>query len=244
MPHRTYKNPPIVEAICEFTFTPAEDWNPTLPGELHTLIREYYEGEPRQANIQIVTTDPGNNSVTVQNDLRVQLPTKDGTRLVSVGRNALSINVLKPYEGWTLFRPRIEWALQKYYDVAGHKTVTRVGVRYINRIVVSYLGATSADYFEFDRPLQSALGAKLTNFIKRSEYVAEDQTKILITHATIAPSAPGTTEFLLDIDAIFDGRPLELIEDILGTAKTLHATEGCAFEAIITEKARDLFDAD
>jgi uncharacterized protein (TIGR04255 family) len=244
MSHRTYKNPPIVEAICEFTFTPAGEWNPTLPGVLHKLIREHYDGEPRQANVQIITANPENNSVTVQNDLKVMLPTKDGTRLVSVGRNALSINVLKPYEGWTQFRPRIEWALQKYYDVAGRKAVTRVGVRYTNRIVVSYLGANSADYFGVDQPLQSALGAKLTNFLKRSEAVVEDQTKILITHATITPSAPGTTEFLLDIDILFDRHPLELIEDILATAETLHATEGRAFEAIITEKARGVFDAD
>ena len=129
-------------------------------------------------------------AVTIQNDLRVQLPTKDGTRLVNIGRNTLSINVLKPYDGWTLFRLRIERALRAYYDVAGQKTVTRVGVRYINRIVVEYPGANSADYFGFILPQESGLGAKLTNFTKRSEYVAEDQTKILITHATIAPSAP------------------------------------------------------
>jgi len=77
MPHRTYKNPPIVEALCEFTFTPAGEWNPTLPAELHQLVQEYYDGEPRQANIKIVTTNSENNSVTIQNDLRVQLPTKD-----------------------------------------------------------------------------------------------------------------------------------------------------------------------
>ena len=169
-------------------------------------------------------------AVTIQNDLRVQLPTKDGTRLVNIGMNTLSINVLKPYDGWTLFRLRIERALPAYYDVAGQKTVTRVGVRYINRIVVEYPGANSADYFGFILPQESGLGAKLTNFTKRSEYVAEDQTKILITHATIAPSAPGTTEFVLDIDTILDGRLLEPLEDTLAAAETLHATEGRTFE--------------
>ena len=163
---------------------------------------------------------------------------------MNIGRNTLSINVLKPYDGWTLFRLRIERALPAYYDVAGQKTVTRVGARYINRIVVKYPGANSADYFGFILPQESGLGAKLTNFTKRSEYVAEDQTKILITHATIAPSAPGTTEFVLDIDTILDGRLLEPLEDTLAAAETLHATEGRTFEALITEKARGLFDAD
>jgi uncharacterized protein (TIGR04255 family) len=243
MPRRTYKNPPIVEALCEFTFTPTGAWDLTLPTQMHQHIRQDYDGEPRQANVQIVTTSPENNSTTIQNDLRVQFPTKDGTRLVNAGRNTLSINVLKPYEGWTQFRPRIERALRAYLNVAGQKNVTRVGVRYLNRIVVGHPGANSADYFEFNLSQESALGAKLTNFWKRSEYVTEDQTKILITHATIAPSVPGNTEFLLDIDTIMDRRPLETFEDILTVMETLHTTEGHAFEAIITEKARELFDA-
>jgi uncharacterized protein (TIGR04255 family) len=244
MSHRTYKNPPIIEALCEFTFTPTGEWNPTLPEQLHQLIRQDYDGEIRQAKVQIVTTDPENNSVTVQNDIRFQLPTKDATRLVSVGRNTLSINVLKPYEGWTLFRPRIERALRSYYKVAGQRTATRVGVRYINKIVVEYPGANSADYFGFNLSEESALGAKLTNFMKRSEYVAEDQTKILITHATIEPSASGTTEFILDIDTVVDGRALEQIEDILASVETLHTTEGRAFESFLTKKARDVFDGE
>jgi uncharacterized protein (TIGR04255 family) len=244
MSHRTYRNPPIIEALCEFTFMPNEELTSTIPGVLGQEIRRDYDGDPRDANVQIVTTNPEKKSTTIQTELRTQFPTKDGTRFLSIGKNTLSVNVLKPYEGWTLFRPRIEQALRAYYAVAGKKVVTRVGVRYINRVIVAQPGATSSAYFNFILTEETALGAKLMNFVNRSEYLAEDQTKIIINHATIVPSVPGATEIILDIDTIMDGLRAETFDDILTAAETLHATEGRAFEAMITNKARELFDAE
>lgn len=35
---RRYSNPPIEEAVCEFRFLPAEEWDLTMPGRLQSEI--------------------------------------------------------------------------------------------------------------------------------------------------------------------------------------------------------------
>ena len=198
MSSRQYKTDPIEEALCEFTFESNTEWNLTLPGKLHMEIQGEYYGVPRQINIQTVMTNPPNFGV--QSDLRVQLPTPDGSKLVTIGRNSLGVNVLKPYEGWKEFQPRIRRALEAYHKVVAPKCIVRIGVRYINRIIVPEAGARAARYFRFDQTDEEALSATLTGFMRRSEYMSGDKTKLLITHATMISPNPEQTEFLLDLD--------------------------------------------
>lgn len=242
MSSRQYKNPPIEEALCEFIFTPTEEWNLTLPGKLQMAIKDEYSGSPRQVNIQkFVPRAP--NTMGLENDFRVQFPTSDATRFVTIGKDSVVINVLKPYEGWTLFKPRIMRALEAYERIANLQSVVRIGVRYINKIIIPSIGTDPALYFNLTSTKEKGLNAKLASFTWRSEYLADDQTKLMITHAGIAPSGPDRTEFILDIDTVFDQGRLEGLDRIMEAVEKLHTTEGCAFESIITDEARKLFDA-
>lgn len=44
---RKYKNPPIVEALCEFRFVPSDEWNLTVPGLIFQELKHVYDGKPR-----------------------------------------------------------------------------------------------------------------------------------------------------------------------------------------------------
>lgn len=241
MPAGNYKNPPIQEALCEFQFTPGREWDITIPGKLHSLIEKEYSGKPRQQIVPTVATQPDGQPTLIQN-FRVQLPDADGTRLISVGKDTLTVSVLKPYEGWTRFKPRIERALAAYRKVAEPKNITRIGVRYINRIIVDSKGAGASTYFVNELDEDRSLGARVTSFMRRYEYVTKGDEKLLITNANIVPQNPeATTEFIVDIDTIWDKEPLDF-ERALEKTDALHSCEGKAFEAMITDTARKLFD--
>src|SRR5271170_6401599 len=139
MSAKQYARPPIEEALCEFTFAPlTPQFDFLLPGrlQLQGSMREY-SGAPRTQNIQTIDTGANQPHFAVQNALfRIQLPTVDGTRMVSIGPNVLAVTVLRPYEGWPNFRPRIEAALSAYREVTGVSPAVRIGVRYVNRIAV------------------------------------------------------------------------------------------------------------
>jgi uncharacterized protein (TIGR04255 family) len=245
-----YKNPPIEEALCEFTFAPSAESTQidfTLPGrlQLHEAIHGEYTGQARTQNVQTITSASNNPAFAVHDSIfRIQLPTADGSRLISVGVNTLAVTVLRPYEGWEAFKPRIERALAAFCDVSGRSTVTRVGIRYINRIVVRSKNAKASSFLNFIPEEHETFGAPVNSFMQRAEYIRPDGIKMIVTKATLQQAVADTTEYLLDIDTIWDKATLTTQPELLAMAESLHDVEGAAFEALITDDARSLFDAD
>jgi uncharacterized protein (TIGR04255 family) len=79
--------------------------------------------------------------------------------------------------------------------------------------------------------------------MERGEYVRHDRLKVIVTQATIQPTEPGTTEYLFDIDTLWDKEPLDDQAAIMSAVEQLHDKEGAAFEALITKESKELFDA-
>jgi uncharacterized protein (TIGR04255 family) len=240
MSAKQYRNPPIVEAVCEFTFTSStsgQQFDLTLPGRLkmHPLMAEY-SGEPRAQIIQIVA----NNAPALA--IRAQLPTAEGSRLVSIGPNTLALSVLRPYDGWENFKLRIERALDAFFEAISQFAVTRIGVKYVNRIVVPKASANPAAYLTGLPAEDKISDTRLANFTQSNEFIRTDGIKVIVTQATLQPGAPNTTEYLLDIDTIWD-QALGNRTEIIAMVERLQDIEGAAFEALITDEARSLFDA-
>lgn len=247
MTQKKYKNPPIVEALCEFRFEPSDVWNFTIPGKfhIHEKIKNEYPNI-RHANVIEATVDTtGNNdpNVSVRKEIaRIQLVQEDGKRLISLGPDVLSINVLKPYEGWEEFRPRILNALKAYWEVVSPKSVNRIGLRYINKIETPSEDVKLSTYFHIKPHECDELPKNFGKFLTRTEYFYPDDIKLILVHATT-----GTQEnklgFLLDLDLVWENESLDNIEKILDITDKLHEIEGKAFEALITDQTRNLFNA-
>ena len=257
MPKRTYKNPPIQEAICEFTFAPTvPEWDLAIPGKLQLQkeLAEYSEPS-RQQYVQTVAANQtkGQPDFALSNTLfRVHLPRKDGKALLSIGANVLGVIVMKPYPGWDEdFRARIVNALNVYTKITGQSVVKRIGIRYINRLIFPVVGASGASKFlsivqteiSATTPTEAKVQGRLAAINTRHEFETADGFKIYITHATIDPTTPKTSEYLLDIDAVCDSHTLDGVDKITPVMDKLHDIQGGIFEALITEEARNLFDA-
>jgi len=248
MSTRQYKNPPIEEALCEFTFKPpveGQQFDYTLPGRLRAeQAMEEYSGQSRTQNIQTIAATGNSSNFAIQNALvRIQLPTIDGTRIISVGLNTLAVTVLRPYEGWEKFRPRIERALETFTKVSGMLSVVRIGIRYINRVIIPVADVRPSAYFNNIPEQRHIPDSLLTNFMERGEYVRRDGLKVIVTQATLQAAKPDTTEYVLDIDTLWDNEQLDGHEAIMSAVDTLHKIEGATFEALITDESRTLFDA-
>ncbi len=259
-----YTHAPIEEALCEFTFAPAsplEQWDMTLPGRMlyHPDIKDIYVGQSRQQTVQQIMSDvmggpnaPPNVALS-STLLRVLIPTADQKAVLGIGPNTISISSLRPYEGWnTAFKARIKQALDAYHHVANPTTVIRIVLKFINRIVVPAPGTTQAAKFlrdiiptiEANPENADAFIATLSSYNVRKEYTTPDQTKIYITHATLQPADPvNTSEYLLDIEVVWDHSPITDFARALDKVDELHSIEGAIFEAVITDDARRLFNA-
>lgn len=244
-----YKNPPIEEALVEFRFVPRQEWDLTIPGKLaqHSSIKDQYPGKPRtqkmlQAELQAMAGQPAGFAVH-EGVGRVQLIDNDARRLVSLGPDVLSVNSLRPYEGWGDFRPRIEAALLAYAEIAGATEVKRIGVRYINKVTLPVTDFDLDTFFRCGPPSAEGLPKHMSGFLSRVEYVYEDGAKLLLTHASVG-ALEGSSAFLLDLDVIWEAQAPLAVEKVMSLVNDLHEREGKAFEAIITDEARKVFDAD
>ncbi|MXY08396.1 MAG: TIGR04255 family protein [Rhodothermaceae bacterium] len=246
---RRYKNPPIVEAVCEFHFAPVQDWDPTLPGKLHAELSDDYSGTPRhqksvQLGVQIREGSPHNFQFG-EGPRKVQLITEDEKRIVGVGPNTLSVHMLRPYQdphdsdnvGWDEFRPRICRALDAYWKVIQPQGVTRIGIKYINMLNVPGEVATAKEYLRCALPEVNGLPNHLLNLMSQVEYAYQDGVRLILSQGKVENG------FILDIDVIWESHAALARKDTDARIDNLRIRERHVFEAVITDKARELFDA-
>ncbi len=250
---RRYRNPPIEEALCEFRFEPSQEWDLTLPGKLHEKLRDEYCGKPREqrvveANLEIRGDNRPPNLDLSQHLAKVQFLTEVGDRLVGVGPEVLSVHMLRPYQdpsqeeegGWREFEPRIHRALSAYWEVAQPNGVSRIGVRYINKIVVPDLSEMS-DYLKTALPVVEGLSGAVRSVFSRVEYLHGDGVRIALVQGSVE-AGPGRVGLMLDLDVTWESQNPVGQEEALNRARALRVREREAFEAAITERARRLFD--
>ena len=252
---RRYKNPPIDEAVCEFHFRPGPDWDLTIPGKLHSALVSEYGGKPRNqqvvdVGVEIKRDEPSNIRYG-QGLAKVLLFTEDEKRAVGVGPDVLSVHMLRPYQkpeapeesGWDEFRPRIATALEAYWRVADPVGVRRISIRYINRIIIPEPVVRTEDYLRCAPPSIQGLPDRLHSYMSRTDYGYEDGTHLVLAQGTIIPPSGGIG-FLLDIDVFRETAEVVTTAQALARTDVLRSLERDAFETVITDTARELFDAD
>ncbi|MFN6540064.1 MAG: TIGR04255 family protein [Nostoc sp. EkiNYC01] len=249
MTRRDYLNPPIEEAVCEFRFAPSTAWNLTVPGLFYEKIRDFYPGEPRQQNLiaaEIIAGKmPANPEVTTRTSVtKLLFSSVDAKRLVGVGSDLLSVHSLRPYEGWEDFNKRIDQAFQAYLEVAKPLGVTRIALRYINRIVIPSVESVKLnDYFTAYPQIPDGVPSNMSGFVTRTESIYDDIPVRLVIILADAEAPEGQLEFMLDLDISQDWAETPLsLEEALSNLNELKQREGQVFENLITDRTRGLFD--
>lgn len=250
-----YKNPPIQEALCEFRFKPNQEWDLTIPGRLHVKLSDEYSGKPQEQKSVDVSLDAQQGKpakVSYSEGLaKVQLFTGDRRRIVAVGQDVLSIHMLRPYQdsnqpdnsGWDEFQERIKKALDVYWEEVQPKGVLRIGIRYINKIVIPEERVGVENYLKCALPSVEGFPIRLSNFLSRVNYVYDDGVQLVLSQQSLDKHTKHV-EFLLDLDVIWENKEPIGKDEALTKATDLRDRERVAFEAVITNKARELFDAE
>ena len=239
---RVYKNPPINEAVCEFHFSDAENWTLAHSGLFMERVKGRYSGKPSEQRLLRLSVPSVPSAPSLAEVTKVQLRSESGKELVGVGAGTLSVHSLKPYAGWEAFRKQIAEALEEYRAIASPSAIRRIGIRYINQLSIPAT-AQSDDFITTPPHGIPSIQVTLAAFSMRYEYVLEDSVRALVQMGS-ADSAPDTYGIALDIDVtkVWQGDGLK-IDSGLGLVDKLRDQERDIFEALITDKARELFDA-
>lgn len=237
---RRYKNPPIVEVLCEFRFDPDSPWDLTMPGLIYGQVRDTFP-KRRQAKVFDVGIGPETFGQVRTTD-RVQFLDKDEKAIIQISPHFLAINHLKPYPSWEEFLPLIERGLRAYCDVANPKNIHRIGLRYINRIEFAEQRIDLEDYFEFYPFVGPNLPQLFGPFIVGIQ-VAYDDRDILKLALTMAHTeTPDTIALTLDLDYSLVKPGEVVLNNVFEWVNVAHDRIEDAFEACIKDPLRQMFE--
>jgi len=243
--HRRYENPPVVEAICEFSFEPGQPWDGTLPGLIYNEIKEKFPKKQQQTGlgigIQFAPPNPGLISTPVRREMfsRLRFLSEDERTLVQIAPDLLTINKLKPYSSWNNLKPLILYTLEKYEKVARPKAIRHIGVRYINRIEIPVENVRVDDYIGALPTIPEQLPQEISAWMLRTE-IPVNEGLLIIQSGTLREAGQHGIVVMLDLNFIIAEKafPTELAEKKIEVG---HKNLGVAFEACISDAARALF---
>jgi len=209
--HPNYRNPQVAEALCEihYALAPEHPWKPTAPGDLFKRFQtDYPELEPISEQGVILSIGPDGAPIQqlVAPKLRFKLKHATEPYLIQISQQNFTFNALQPYPGWVKFRAEIAKRWPDLVDVVKPATVTRIGLRYINRIIRLSAQEKPAYWFNPSDYVATAALQSEAGFLNRMESRLSAENRVLVTLAhdqsTVDNAKYGAV--LLDIDVIVE----------------------------------------
>ena len=239
---RTYKAPPLIEAICEFRFTSSQPWDWTIPGLVYEQIKKNLPYK-EQVNTVEMKVDPMEGKVVQQSLPKMRFLNEDRTSLIQVGPDILSIHQLRPYDMWNNYKARILKYLQIYYDEAKPLGFARAGLRYVNRIELPYEDVELEDYFCVLPKVPHPVPQVFPSFLLQVDIpYSSAQSVLRIVFGALVPGESANLAYALDVDMYSLDNAVPKIDQISDWLETAHNNIETAFDVAFTERThREIF---
>jgi uncharacterized protein (TIGR04255 family) len=233
---RTYNKPPLIEAVCDFRFSSSQLWDWTIPGLFYEQIRSDFPNKNQLSTIE-TTVDVSEGKVVQQTQPKMQFISGDGTAVIHVGPDNLTINQLRPYDGWELFKSRILKYLSIYCETAHPKNLANVTLRYVNRIEFPEAGIELDDYFQILPSVPNPIPQIFQGFLFSVDIPYNVlQTGLRLTFATVLPEGVAKLAYVLDLSMYSNNSAVPSIDMVSDWLERSHKYLEDAFESAFTEK--------
>lgn len=242
-----YDHAPITEALIDIQFGGVSaSVDDLLTAHEHESAK-YPEKKPMVlASVKIDgTVSPDSASFTDQTSQRLgwAFISDDKLQVWQARTSGFTFARLAPYQSWEPFREEARrlWLLTR--AAAKPETITRVAVRYINRLELPLPFTNFNEYLRNAPEVSPLLPQALSGFFMQLQIPQEDLRGMLIlNHQLIPTDFPGktTASVLLDIDLF---KLVELPQDeegLWGLLELLHTKKNEIFEASITDRMREI----
>jgi len=237
-----YPRAPIVEAVIEFRLARPLAQQ-ALEKAAHRLRGTYPFSEAETGmNVSFTSTGGIDTSPAWTG---VKLSSIDRTDVVMFRTVSFACSRLAPYTEWGEFRRRGEAAWQAFRRQADSIALSRLGVRYVNRIdVPSESGSVNVQDYLTIFPTVPAAGAKLlTQYAMQvASAIGEDECNFVLNTGSVPSPLIGYSSFVLDLD-VYRESNLPLKDDTLWEiVERMRRHKNRLFESCITDRARELFN--
>ena len=225
--HPSYPNPTIAEALCEIHFALADGvaWQPTFPGDLFKVIQEEYpDMEPSvDVGLRLEVGPQGIGQSLVPFGPRMRFKHRSKPLMIQLAPLVFTVNVLPAYPGWQEMRDDVSNAWSQAKRVVKPAQVTRLGLRYINRIERHSERERVKDWFRAGDFIPSGVLEASGAFLSRVESQIDMHDRVIVTLAEVQQeAATATRAIVFDIDRIVEKQLSVNDEQLLPEMDRLH----------------------
>lgn len=234
-----YKSP-ITEALIDIQVKPSEGITLETLDKITKLVKDDYPTRQDQNRIEAQFVLPPKTRVE---QLGYIFSHKGSKQSFQARLDGFTLNKLAPYEDWETFQGEAKRLWKIYQSIVHSETVTRVAVRYINRLE---LPATLKDFREYitSAPdVSTRLPQGLSGFFLQLQIPLEELEAMLILNEAMLPSTGSDSiPVALDLD-ISKSVNLPSEEDThWAILETLHDKVDNVFRASITEEMERIIE--
>jgi uncharacterized protein (TIGR04255 family) len=236
---RRYSRSPITEAVIDFRVE--------LPKDVELSDLEACQDAAYADKMGLFDTSAqielGNEaaSSTTSRQVGFLFTTADKKQFFQAHFEGFLMHRLAPYEGWKPFRDEARRLWDRYRQTTRPRKVTRVAVRFINRLDLPSPVGEMKDYLRTSPEVSPDLPQELAGFFMQLNIPQPDiKSTLLLRETAVPPAVPGKESVVLDIDLF---RADEIPSDDAGIwafLESLRSRKNEIFEACITDRTREV----
>ncbi len=164
-------------------------------------------------------------------------------KMIQVTLQGFTFNKLKPYTHWGEFIEEARDHWNHFLEVAKPKKVTRIGLRYINRIVIPSIQVDLKEYILTGPEISPELKFPLAGFFLRMVVTNPDINAMAIITETIDQKNKelNVIPLIFDIDVVRDHLNLDAHEDFWRHVNDMRDFKNTIFFNSFTDRGKELF---
>ncbi len=248
MTQSPYKSAPITEAVIEIKF--ANPLSEDLFASVSRKFNKHYLKHQNVQNLSVAVQIPTNQTETpktaIDKELGHRLSSEDMTELIVLWPSTFMVSQLAPYPGWDVFFQRFvrDWAIWKRN--VNFREVSRIGVRYINRIDIPK--SKDGKPLEYEAYLNvypkvpDILGPVNAYAVQAGFPIEDIRCQLTLNSAVVAAPILDHVSFVMDQDIAREIDPPQSDEAIFALLNAIRIKKNVVFESCISDLARSLFE--
>lgn len=238
-----YKRAPITEAVIGINFAERIDEDTLI-----SVDKKYAPHYPQNQTLSDVnvmlnvnSNDPSPKTNVAKEDY-YRRSSDDMTQILLLRRDSIIFSQLAPYLGWSKYIERFKRDWKIWKRVVKHRTISRVGVRFLNRIdipvekqIVKY-----EDYLNIYPKIPSSF-EPINAYAIQTTRQLDNGCSVNMNSAVVPSPLLNHLSFLLDID-VYSIKPPQSDNDLIELLNSIRLKKNQMFEDCITDNARRLFN--
>ena len=246
MSAQPYRKPPITEAVIEIRF--AEVFEPSELEKAARQMKSGYSHDEQVRNIGfsvgVPPDGPVQTSVAEQSGRRMS--SDDLTQIAVLWPSIFSVSQLAPYPGWDRFFERFTRDWGRWKRAMNYRKITRVGVRFINRLDIAVASADmatvdEADYLNVYPKLPASLRPAASYAVQAQIPLPDIGCGLMMNSGVVPSPLIRSKSYLLDLDVSKEADPPQTDDLIYELLNLIRDKKNQIFEECVTDRAKEVF---